>query len=60
MYLRVIGVTAGAAAHPDPLPTKLRVALLLRLFRFATSGVNAQLVLVGRTEYEPVASPPKL
>ena len=61
MYLRVIGVTGGSQPqHPVPLPTKLRVVLALRLFRFTTSGVNAQLVRVGRTEYDPEASPPKL
>ena len=76
MYLRVMGVTLPPAptasrpappeppvppvAQPEPLPTKFRVALLLRLLRFTTSGVNAQLVFVGRTEYDPAASPPKL
>ena len=49
------------AVHPDPLPTKFRVALLLRLLKnLLTVGAKAQLVRVGRTEYDPEASPPKL
>ena len=47
----------AAAAQPAPAPVKFCVRLTVRLFRFTTSGVKAQLAFVARSEYEPFASP---
>ena len=53
-------LTEGAPPQVAPDPPKSCTALAFRLLRLTTSGTNEHPFNVGRSEYDPAASPAKL